>query len=122
MAIVVLLGTLDTKGLEYAWLRERLLRHGVEVVVVDAGIAGEPRLRADVPRSEVARSAGADLDRLRADGDRGAAVTTMARGAAAALLRLYEAGRLHGVLALGAAAGRPSRPARCADCPSVCRS
>ncbi|MEV1054434.1 Tm-1-like ATP-binding domain-containing protein [Streptomyces sp. NPDC049887] len=105
MAIVVLLGTLDTKGLEYAWLRDRLLRHGVGVVVVDAGVAGEPRLRADVPRSEVARAAGADLERLRAEGDRGAAVTTMARGAAATLLRLYEAGRLHGVLALGGSGG-----------------
>ncbi|NNJ05355.1 UPF0261 family protein [Streptomyces sp. PKU-MA01144] len=105
MAIVVLLGTLDTKGLEYAWLRERLLRHGLEVVVVDAGITGEPRLRADVPRSEVARSAGADLERLRAEGDRGAAVTTMARGAAATLRDLYETGRLHGVLALGGSGG-----------------
>ena len=41
MATVVLLGTLDTKGREYAFLRERLLEQGVDVLVVDAGV-GEP--------------------------------------------------------------------------------
>ncbi|MET9436471.1 Tm-1-like ATP-binding domain-containing protein [Streptomyces sp. NPDC006551] len=105
MAVVVLVGTLDTKGLEYGWLRERLLEQGVEVVVVDAGVIGAPRSHADVPRADVARAAGADLERLRADGDRGAAVTTMARGAAEIVLRLYAEGRLHGVLAIGGSGG-----------------
>ena len=105
MANVVLVGTLDTKGLEYGWLRERLLRHGVDVVVVDAGVMGTPRIRADVSRAEVARAAGVDLERLRAEGDRGAAVTAMARGAAAVVTGLYERGRLDGVLALGGSGG-----------------
>jgi uncharacterized protein (UPF0261 family) len=105
MAIVVLVGTLDTKGLEYGWLRERLLRHDVDVVVVDTGVAGSPRIPADVPRADVARAAGADLERLRAQGDRGAAVTAMARGAAETVLSLHGEGRLHGVLALGGSGG-----------------
>jgi uncharacterized protein (UPF0261 family) len=50
MAIVVLVGTLDTKGEEYGWLRDRLLRLGVEVVLIDAGVIGEPLVRADIPR------------------------------------------------------------------------
>ncbi|QGZ52145.1 UPF0261 family protein [Streptomyces sp. QHH-9511] len=105
MTIVVLVGTLDTKGLEYGWLRERLLSRGVEVVVVDAGVVGTPRIPADVPRAEVARAAGGDLERLRAEGDRGAAVTAMARGAAEIVRRLHAEGRLHGVLALGGSGG-----------------
>ncbi|MET9800909.1 Tm-1-like ATP-binding domain-containing protein [Streptomyces sp. NPDC006368] len=105
MAIVVLVGTLDTKGLEYGWLRERLLRRGVDVLVVDAGVAGEPRVPADIPRAEVARAAGVDLERLRAEGDRGAAVTAMARGATETVLRLREEGRLDGVLAIGGSGG-----------------
>ncbi|MEU0372608.1 Tm-1-like ATP-binding domain-containing protein [Streptomyces sp. NPDC006283] len=105
MATVVLVGTLDTKGVEYAWLRERLVAKGVEVVVVDTGVAGEPCFRADVPRAEVARAAGADLARLRAEGDRGAAVTAMAEGAAKTVLRLYDESRLHAVLAVGGSGG-----------------
>ncbi|MEU4269970.1 Tm-1-like ATP-binding domain-containing protein [Streptomyces sp. NPDC026092] len=105
MAIVVLVGTLDTKGLEYGWLRERLESRGVEVIMVDTGVIGAPRIPADVPRAEVARAAGVELDRLRSEGDRGAAVTAMARGAAEVVRRLHAEGRLHGVLALGGSGG-----------------
>ncbi|MFF0548831.1 Tm-1-like ATP-binding domain-containing protein [Streptomyces sp. NPDC004311] len=105
MTNVVLVGTLDTKGVEYGWLRERLLRAGVEVVTVDTGVMGEPRVAADVPREAVARAAGTDLSALRAAGDRGAAVTAMARGAEATVLRLHAEGRLDGVLAIGGSGG-----------------
>ncbi|WP_431041061.1 Tm-1-like ATP-binding domain-containing protein [Streptomyces sp. P1-3] len=105
MTIVVLVGTLDTKGVEYGWLRDRLRRRGVEVVLVDTGVLGAPRTPPDVPRAEVARAAGAEVERLRRAGDRGAAVTAMARGAAEVVRRLYEEGRLHGVLALGGSSG-----------------
>ncbi|MFE7095321.1 Tm-1-like ATP-binding domain-containing protein [Streptomyces erythrochromogenes] len=105
MTNVVLVGTLDTKGVEYGWLRERLLRAGVGVVLVDTGIMGEPRVAADVSRAAVARAAGTELSVLRSAADRGAAVTTMARGAEATLLRLHAEGRLHGVLAIGGSGG-----------------
>ncbi|MFE2874344.1 Tm-1-like ATP-binding domain-containing protein [Streptomyces roseus] len=105
MTNVVLVGTLDTKGVEYGWLRERLLRTGVEVIMVDTGIMGDPRVPADVPREAVARAAGTELSELRAVADRGAAVTAMAKGAEATLLRLHAEGRLHAVLAIGGSGG-----------------
>ncbi|WP_030209105.1 Tm-1-like ATP-binding domain-containing protein [Streptomyces sp. NRRL S-87] len=105
MTIVVLVGTLDTKGVEYGWLRERLRRAGVETVLVDTGVMGEPRVPADVTREEVARAAGVELAELRAAGDRGGAVTAMARGAERTVLRLHAEGRLHGVLAVGGSGG-----------------
>ena len=55
MATVVLVGTLDTKGDEYAYLRDRLREHGVDVMLVDAGVVGEPLVEPDVTREEVAR-------------------------------------------------------------------
>jgi uncharacterized protein (UPF0261 family) len=105
MATVVLVGTLDTKGLEYEYLRERLQAHGVETIMVDAGVLGEPRSKPDIGREEVARAAGADVDALAAADDRGAAVETMARGAAAIVTALHAEGRLDGVLALGGSGG-----------------
>ena len=39
---VLLVGTLDTKGKEYAYLRDRIRERGVDVLLVDAGILGEP--------------------------------------------------------------------------------
>ncbi len=101
MATVVLLGTLDTKGKEYDFLRDRVREHGVEVILIDAGIMGEPLATPDITREEVAAAAGADVAALAAAGDRGVAVETMAEGAAALVLRLYGEGRLDGILGLG---------------------
>jgi uncharacterized protein (UPF0261 family) len=108
MAVVVLVGTLDTKGTEYAWLRDRVLELGCEVVLVDAGV-GEPEVpadvAADVPADRVARAAGASIAALREAGDRGAAVTAMGDGAAAVLAELVAAGRADAVLAVGGSGG-----------------
>lgn len=53
MAIVVAIGTLDTKGAEYGFLRDRLLEHGVDVILVDAGVLGEPAIAAVEVRKDV---------------------------------------------------------------------
>jgi uncharacterized protein (UPF0261 family) len=101
MATVVLLGSLDTKGLEYAFLRDRVREHGVDVLLVDAGILGEPLATPDVGREEIAAAAGADVAALAAANDRGAAIDAMGRGAAAVVARLHAEGRLDGILGLG---------------------
>jgi uncharacterized protein (UPF0261 family) len=100
MATVVLLGTLDTKGREYDYLRERLRGQGVDVVLVDAGVF-EPLAEADVGQDEVAAAVGEDVAALREAGDRGAAVDAMGRGAAAVVARLHAEGRLDGILSVG---------------------
>jgi uncharacterized protein (UPF0261 family) len=98
---VVLLGTLDTKGVEYAFLRDRLLEHGVDVLVVDVGVYEPVGLEPDVARDEVA----ANVAALAAAADRGAAVTAMAEGAEAVVRRLHAEGRLDAILALGGSGG-----------------
>ncbi len=106
MATVVLIGTMDTKGEEYAWVSDRVLAHGADTVTVDVGSFSEARASgADVAAEEVARAGGGDLAALRDAGDRGAAMEVMAAGAAAVVLRLYAEGRLDGVLGLGGSGG-----------------
>jgi uncharacterized protein (UPF0261 family) len=105
MPTVVLLGTLDTKGREYAYLRERIREQRVDVVLVDAGIVGEPLVEPDVSRHEVAAAAGASVQALAEAGDRGAAVETMARGAAEVVERLHAEGRLDAIGGLGGSGG-----------------
>jgi uncharacterized protein (UPF0261 family) len=102
---IALVGTLDTKGEEIAYVRERLLAYGTRPIVVDSGILGEPGCAADVGREEVARAGGHDLDDVRGAGSRGAAVELMQDGARATCLRLYAEGRIRGVLCLGGAEG-----------------
>ncbi len=105
MATVVLLGTLDTKGVEYEYLRKRVQASSCEVILVDVGIKGKPLTQPDVTREEVAKAVKADVAQLAAAGDRGVAVETMARGATAIVLDLFAQGRLHGMLGLGGSGG-----------------
>jgi uncharacterized protein (UPF0261 family) len=96
--IVVLVGTLDTKGEEYAFLRDRLHQAGVDTLLVDVGTQGPPTTPADVPREEVAAAAGLDLAALT---DRGPAVQAMCAAAPVVVRRLFDEGRCQGVLAAG---------------------
>jgi uncharacterized protein (UPF0261 family) len=98
---VLLLGTLDTKGDELDFLRERLRDAGVGVLLADVGTLEPPAAEADIPREQVAAEAGVDLESLRAAGDRGPAIEAMAGAAAALARRLYDEGRIHGVLSAG---------------------
>jgi uncharacterized protein (UPF0261 family) len=102
---VVLMGALDTKGLEYRFLAEEIRAGDADVLVVDVGILGEPMLRADVSREEVARAAAADLAELRGRADQGAAVTTMAHGAAVIARRLHDEGRFDALFGVGGTSG-----------------
>ena len=102
---VVLVGTLDTKGVEYGYLRDRLVELGVDVVLVDAGIVGLPLVEPDISREAVAGAVGADVEALAAGGDRGVAVETMARGAAEIVLGLHTEGRLDAIGGLGGSGG-----------------
>jgi len=102
---VLLVGTLDTKGAEYAYLRERLRAHGVATILADAGVNEPVGVEPDLSRHEVAAETGADPDALAAAADRGAAVTAMAEAAEALARRLYGEGRIGGVLAAGGSGG-----------------
>jgi len=105
MATVVLLGTLDTKGEEYEFLRRRVLKEGVDALLVDTGVLGSPLAEPDISRQQVAEAASADLQELATSEDRGAAVEAMARGVSEIVKDLHAQGRLDAVLALGGSGG-----------------
>jgi len=101
MATVVLLGALDTKGDEYAFIRDRVINAGCDVVMINAGVLGDPAYPIEFSRADVAAEAGTDIETLVASGDRGTAVTAMAEGASLLVQRLCREGRIHGVLGMG---------------------
>jgi len=105
MATVVLLGTLDTKGVEYAYLAACIRAEGCDVILVDAGVLGTPLTEPDISRAEVAAAAGADIADLAVSGDRGRSVETMANGATAVVTRLHAEGTLDGIMAMGGSGG-----------------
>jgi len=106
MATVLVIGTLDTKGPETRYLKERIEALGVRTLVLDSGILGEADgIAADISRQEVAQAAGHTLDELRNAGSRGKAVERMLVGVRKIALELFSSKSVHGVVALGGAEG-----------------
>jgi len=102
---VVLVGSLDTKGEEFAFVKERIEREGLATLVVDFGVVGVPAFPPDVARDEVAAAGAGNLTRL-ADGDhKDEAMQVMADGLAAVVRRLYGEGKLDGILGMGGGGG-----------------
>jgi uncharacterized protein (UPF0261 family) len=105
MPTIAILGTMDTKGDEHAFVAELIRQRGHKVLVIDVGTLGEPRLRPDITRAEVAAAAGVDVAQLAAKQDRGESVTAMSRGAPIIVARLAEEKRIEGVISLGGGGG-----------------
>jgi uncharacterized protein (UPF0261 family) len=102
---VILLGTLDTKGAEFQFVRDLLQQAGIHTLVIDAGVQGPPHFTPDVAREEVFAAAGTSLADVQKAADRGKAVELAARGASKLVLDLHAQGKVDGILGLGGSAG-----------------
>jgi len=102
---VAIVGTLDTKGQEFNFLKEQIEAHGVATLVIDVGILGKPVFTPDVSAAEVAKTAGEDLSELIKEGDRGHSVAVMCKGTASIVEDLYRKGKFHGLISMGGGAG-----------------
>ena len=105
MATIAVLGTLDTKGEEHAYVASLIRSRGHQPLLIDVGILEAPGITPDIARSEIAAAAETDLAALVARRDRGEAVAAMTRGAPVVLARLQREGRIHGVISLGGGGG-----------------
>lgn len=105
MATIAILGTMDTKGDEHAFVANQIQQRGHRTLVIDVGILETPKLPPDIKREQVAAEAGYDLGKLQAKRDRGEAVTAMSMGAPKVLMRLVRENKIDGVISLGGGGG-----------------
>lgn len=102
---IAVIGALDTKGPEFAFVKAEIERRGHRALVVNTAVVGAPTFEPDIPAERVAEAGGASLAALRAQADRGAAMEVMTRGVARVVKDLYDAGKIDGVLGMGGSAG-----------------
>ena len=95
---VVIVGALDTKGHEFAFVKELIEKQGVKTLVVDFGVLGAPAFQPAISGAEVARAGGRDLAQLKDGEHKGLAMRTMATGLGDVVRRLDDRGRLDGEL------------------------
>ncbi len=105
MKTIAVLGTLDSKGAEHAFVADLIRAHGHTPLLIDVGTGAEPTVKPDVTRHEVAAAAGLDLEAVIARKDRGEAVTAMSQAAPKLLSMLHARGEIDGIISLGGGGG-----------------
>jgi len=102
---IVVLATLDTKGIEAQYLREQIERLGDKALIVDTGVVGVPATRPDITRDEVAEAGGMPLAKILENPTRELAAPVMADGATKIVSRLAAEGKVQGIVSMGGTQG-----------------
>lgn len=102
---VVIVGALDTKGEEFRFVRDLIAARGLQTILVDFGVVGDPPVQPDISADVVARAGGSSLADLRANKDKTVAMETMAAGLTKVVKDLYDAGRLGGIMSMAGSGG-----------------
>ena len=105
MATIAVLGTLDSKGEEHAFVAALIHRFGYDTLLIDVGTGGPATVQPDITREQVAEAIGLDLASLMAKKDRGACVIAMTQAAPALAAKLAAEGRIQGIISLGGGGG-----------------
>src|SRR3989454_1638439 len=105
MATIAVLGTMDSKGMEHSFVAERIRERGHQALIIDVGTLGEPNLKPDITREEVAAAGGIDLAALGRRQDRGESVAAMSHAALVMLSKLVAEKKIDGVISLGGGGG-----------------
>ena len=104
---IAIIGTFDTKGKEFAFLRDLIREQGLETLCIHTG-AFEPSFEPDVTNEEVAAAVGASMKEIAEKKDRAFATDTMSRGAEKLIPELYAQGRFDGIISVGGSGGTSS--------------
>lgn len=102
---VALLITLDTKDQEAAYLVEQIEERGQKALLIDIGIIGEPGIKADISRQEVASAGGGNWEDLMQNPTREKTNPFMVKGCINILKARIKADNVHAVLGLGGTQG-----------------
>jgi uncharacterized protein (UPF0261 family) len=103
---IVIFGCFDTKGEEFAFLRECILAQGEKVKTINTGAMGTTaHFPVDIEAEQVALEAGFAIADIRQAGDRGKAVEIMGKGAAKMVAKLMGEGSIKAAIGMGGGAG-----------------
>ncbi len=105
MKTILLIGTLDTKSEEFAFVRSIIENRGHNVLMMDAGVMSDSPADVDIAATRVAEAGGGSLQALRDREDRGEAMDVMIAGVSHLTADLYVKGKFDGVLSLGGGGG-----------------
>ncbi len=102
---VLIISTLDTKGEETFYLRDKLRGLGVNALLMDLSMRGDGSSRADIPPAEVARAGGMTIEEIHASGERSRITNVTIDGGSRIAMQLFAEGKVDGVIGIGGSTG-----------------
>ena len=103
--VAVIVGTLDTKGEEFKFIKDILENEGLKTLVINAGVLGEPFFQPDISNEEVAKAGGSSLKELVDGNHRGKALDVMMCGLVNVVKKLSADYKITGMISLGGSSG-----------------
>lgn len=100
---IVVIGTLDTKGEQILFLKDRIAQRGHKAIIVDLSMGDAPLFQADITPQEIAKAAGKSIEHITASKDRSMATQVMESGAIKKIGELYADRKVDGIIAVGGA-------------------
>lgn len=104
MKTIAIIGTLDTKGREFEYIKGLIEEQGMATLCIHAGVF-EPLFVPEISNGEVAAAAGEDIAAIVAKRDRALATEVMSKGAEILVPQLYAQGRFDGIISVGGSGG-----------------
>jgi uncharacterized protein (UPF0261 family) len=101
---VAIVGTFDSKGTEFAYVRDIIQGLGLNTFTIHSGVF-EPMFVPDVSNEEVVKAAGLDIHEIAAKKDRALATETLAKGMEKLVPKLYAEGKFDGIISFGGSSG-----------------
>ncbi len=102
---LLIIATLDTKGRETEFVRNCAQTLGVNPIIMDIGVLGDPPIAPDISKMDLAAATGVNLPDLIQKKDRAKSVQAMEDGGAILAQRLRNEGKLDGIIGLGGGTG-----------------
>ena len=104
MKTIAIIGTFDTKGREFKYIKDLIEQQDVKTLCIHVGVF-EPLFEPDVSNAQVAQAAGEDIRAIAERKDRAMATEVLSKGIEKLLPKLYKEGRLDGVISIGGSGG-----------------
>ncbi len=102
---IAIVGALDTKGIEFGFLKTEIEKRGCKTFIIDVGVLGKPAFPPDIKAETVAAAAGKNLADLVKQNDRGIALDAMTLGAAIVTKKAFDEGKFDGIISMGGGGG-----------------
>ena len=102
---VLIISTLDTKGEETYYLRDKIESLGLKPLLMDISMRGEGPTRADIVPESVAKAGGSSIEEIRASKERSRITNITIAGASRIAGEFFAEGKLDGVIGIGGSTG-----------------